>query len=275
MSLHFSKMHGIGNDFVVVDCRERPLGLTSAQIARIGDRHMGIGFDQLLTIEPTRDPSCAFYYGVFNADGSPSGQCGNGVRCIAAWLRRAGALGAGAVRLQSPSGPVEVVLLDDGRVRVDMGEPRFDPRSVPIGLPSADPYTVDIAGQRVRFGSVSMGNPHAVIEVADVASVPLATLGRSLSVNTVFPEGCNVGFAQIISRSQIALRVWERGAGATLACGTGACAAIAVLHRRGKVGDDVEVSLPGGALDISWAGHGHTLWMTGPAAFVYEGDIDE
>lgn len=275
MSLHFSKMHGIGNDFVVVDCRERPFTLAPARIAQVGDRHTGVGFDQLLTIEPARDPSCAFRYGIFNSDGSRSGQCGNGVRCIAAWLHRARAIGTGTVRLESPSGPVEVAVLDDGRVRVDMGEPDFDPRRVPLDLPAADSYAVHIDGQQVAFGAVSMGNPHAVIEVADVAAAPLATLGKDLSTNALFPQGCNVGFVQRVDRSHVMLRVWERGAGATLACGTGACAAVAVLHRRGAVDDEVAVALPGGTLVISWAGAGHTLWMTGPAAFVYEGDIDE
>jgi diaminopimelate epimerase len=275
MSLHFSKMHGIGNDFVVVDCRARTFALAPAQIARLGDRHTGVGFDQLLTIEPARDPSCAFYYGIYNSDGSPSGQCGNGVRCVAAWLRRAGALRAGTTRLESPSGPVAVALLDDGRVRVDMGEPDFDARHVPVNLSQGDSYTVLIDGRRVDFGAVSMGNPHAVIEVDDIASAPLSTLGTSLSTDPVFPEGCNVGFVQVIDRALVMLRVWERGAGATLACGTGACAAVAVLRARGAVDREVAVTLPGGTLGISWAGAGHALWMTGAAAFVYEGDIDE
>ncbi len=275
MSPPFSKMHGIGNDFVVLDCRSRPFALDAAQIARIGNRHTGIGFDQLLTIEPARDPSCAFYYGIYNSDGSSSGQCGNGVRCIAAWLRRAGALGAGATRLESPSGPVRVELLGDSRVRVDMGVPRFAPDEIPLTLPQADIYTLQVLNQPVQFGAVSMGNPHAVIEVADVAMAPLETIGATLSTNTHFPQGCNAGFAQIVNRAQIKLRVWERGAGATLACGTGAGAAVAVLRQRGKLDAIVAVELPGGRLEISWDGPGNTLWMTGPAAFVFEGEWDE
>src|SRR5438445_13065007 len=168
MGLAFTKMHGIGNDFVVLDCRERAFALDAATIARLGDRHTGVGFDQLLTIEPARDPSCAFYYGIYNNDGSTSGQCGNGVRCVAAWLRRAGAFVAGAVGLESPSGPVAVELLDDGRVRVDMGAPRFAPTEIPLDLPAADVYSLPVAGSDLRFGAVSMGNPHAVIEVVDV-----------------------------------------------------------------------------------------------------------
>jgi len=272
MSLHFTKMHGIANDFVVLDCRTQPFALAPAQIARIGDRHTGVGFDQLLTIEPARDPSCLFYYGIYNADGSMSGQCGNGVRCVAAWLRRAGVLGTGAARLESPSGAVSVELLADGRVRVDMGEPRFAPGDVPLTLPAADPYALTLDGGRIEFGAVSMGNPHAVVEVADVDAAPLAQIGAALSTNLHFPQSCNVGVVQIVERAHVRLRVQERGVGETLACGTGACAAVAVLRRRAQVDATVAVGLPGGRLEIHWQGPGHTLWMTGPAAFVYEGD---
>jgi diaminopimelate epimerase len=272
MSLHFSKMHGAGNDFVVLDCRTRPFALDAAQIQRIGDRHFGVGFDQLLTIEQPRDPSCLFYYGIYNADGSPSGQCGNGVRCVAAWLQRASVLNAGVAKLESPSGPVQVEILDEGLVRVDMGEPRFAAEDVPLDLPAADLYTLSIDNAEIEFGAVSMGNPHAVIEVADAQSAPLASLGAALSKNAHFPQGCNVGFVQILDRAHVKLRVWERGAGATLACGTGACAAVAVLRRRGKVDAEVAVQLPGGTLTIRWDGPPHPLWMAGPAEFVYEGD---
>lgn len=275
MSLHFTKMHGIGNDFVVLDCRVQPFALDPGQIARIADRHTGVGFDQLLTIEPARDPSCLFYYGIYNADGSMSGQCGNGVRCVAAWLRRASVLGTGAARLESPSGPVAVELLADGRVRVDMGEPRFFPEQIPLTLPATDPYALDVGGERIEFGAVSMGNPHAVVEVADVVAAPLARIGAALSTNAHFPQSCNVGVVQIVDRAHVRLRVRERGVGETLACGTGACAAVAVLRRRAQIDATVAVDLPGGRLEIRWDGSGHTLWMTGPAAFVYEGDWNE
>ena len=275
MKLRFSKMHGIGNDFVVVDCRERALGLSKDQIARLGDRHRGIGFDQLLTIERATDPTCAFRYGIYNIDGSPAQQCGNGVRCVAAWLHRANALSAGAMRLQSPSGAVAVELLDDGRVRVDMGVPSFMPASVPFTTrEAADVYRLTVAGESIEFGVVSMGNPHAVIETSDVANAPLQTIGATLAVDAHFPDGCNVGFAQIVDRSHVLLRVWERGAGATLACGSGACAAVAILRQRGKLGDDVTVTLPGGTLQLQWSGDGSPMWMTGPAEFVFEGDIE-
>ena len=272
MALKFTKMHGIGNDFVVLDCRVRPFALNAKQIAHMADRHLGIGFDQLLTIEPARDPSCHFYYGIYNADGSTSGQCGNGVRCVAAWLKRAGALGTGAARLESPSGPVTVELLDDDRVRVDMGEPRFDPARIPLDLAAADPYTLAALGKTIAFGAVSMGNPHAVVEVDDVAGAPLGALAAALSNSAHFPQSCNVGVVGVIDRAHVRLRVHERGAGETLACGTGACAAVAVLRRRARVDETVAVDLPGGRLEIHWHGPAHTLWMTGPAAFVYEGE---
>ncbi|HTI95348.1 MAG TPA: diaminopimelate epimerase [Rudaea sp.] len=266
-------MHGIGNDFVIVDCRTQPFSLSPAQIAKIGDRHFGVGFDQLLTIESAPDSTSAFRYGIYNIDGSRAMQCGNGVRCVAAWLRRAGALGAGMTRLQSPSGPVAVELLDDDDVRVNMGVPRFAPEQVPLDLPAADPYRLRIANADVEFGAVSMGNPHALIEVADVASAPLESLGTALSTNVHFPQGCNVGFAQVLDRARIRLRVWERGAGATLACGSGACAAVAILRRRGKLDATVAVELPGGTLQIQWDDSGAPVWMRGPAQFVFEGEI--
>ena len=275
MKLRFSKMHGIGNDFVVVDCRERPLGLSTQQIAHIGDRHRGVGFDQLLTIEPATDASCAFAYRIYNTDGSTALQCGNGVRCVAAWLQRAGALPRGAATLQSPAGPIAIEVLPDGRIRADMGEPEFAPATIPFTADrEADEYRIELDGEPIAFGAVSMGNPHAVIEVADVARAPLQTIGAALSIDCHFPQGCNAGFAQIVDRGHIRLRVWERGAGATLACGSGACAAVAILRRRGKLDEEVSVELPGGTLQIQWAGPGSRLWMSGPAAFAFEGEID-
>ena len=268
----FSKMHGIGNDFVVIDCRERALALDTLAIRRLADRHVGVGFDQLLTIEPSTTADCAFNYGIWNRDGSRSGQCGNGVRCVAAWLDRDGALDQGAVCLMSPSGPVRVEVLGDGCVRVEMGEPRFSPSALPFEVADeSDQYRLDVAGRPVAFGAVSMGNPHAVIVVEDVDSAEVGSLGPQIERASAFPQGCNVGFVQIRSRSAIDLRVWERGVGETLGCGSGACAAVAVLKRRGDVDNDVEVTLPGGTLAIQWQGPGHPLWMTGPATFVFEG----
>ena len=274
MQLRFSKMHGSGNDFVVLDCRQREFPLDVGQIRALADRHTGVGFDQLLSVEPARDPSCAFYYGIWNADGSPSGQCGNGVRCVAAWLQRAGELALGTnVRIESPSGPVTVRLLAADEVTVDMGEPVFEPARIPFLAPAAaDVYEIPLAEGSIRIGAVSMGNPHAVTVVPDLAAPELQRLGPQLSGHARFPAQANAGFVQAIDRGRLRLRVHERGAGWTLACGTGACAAVAVLHRRGAVDEHVAVELPGGTLHIDWSGPGHRLWMTGPAAFVFEGE---
>lgn len=275
MALRFTKMHGAGNDFVVVDCRMRPFALGAEAIRRLGDRHFGVGFDQLLTIEAARDPSCAFAYGIWNTDGTVSGQCGNGLRCVARWLARDGALGEGTTRLESPSGPVAVELLAGGGVRADMGEPRFAPAAVPVLADAeADSYPLDVDGRVVDVGAVSMGNPHAVIEVDAIERAPVAELGPRVEHSGAFPQACNVGFAQVLARHAIRLRVWERGVGETLACGSGACAAVAVLRRRGKLDADVRVVLPGGELAIHWEGPGHSLWMSGPAEFVFEGEYN-
>jgi diaminopimelate epimerase len=276
VTLRFSKMHGLGNDFVVVDCRAAPLALDAAAIRKLGDRHFGVGFDQLLTIGRARDAGSAFAYDIWNTDGSRARQCGNGVRCVARWLVRDGALAEGAsVRLESPSGPVAIDLLGDGRVRAAMGEPNFAPPAIPFVADDEARdarYRIDVAGRDVEIGAVSIGNPHALVEVDDVDAAPVEALGPQIEHAIAFPERCNVGFAEVRSRSRIRLRVWERGVGETLACGSGASAAVAVLHRRGKVDNDVAVALPGGELGIRWNGPGETLWMTGPATFVFEGE---
>ncbi|MFC3653027.1 diaminopimelate epimerase [Dyella humi] len=274
MALRFSKMHGSGNDFAVIDSRDGALALSPACIRAMADRNTGIGFDQLLSVEPARDGVSAFYYGIWNADGSPSGQCGNGVRCIAAWLQRAGALAIGeTAQIQSPSGPVAVRLVDTQRVTVDMGEPIFEPARIPFEAPNnADRHMLDVHGQALEIGVVSMGNPHAVVVVEDLEAPALARLGPALTAHARFPEGVNAGFVQKLSPQHVRLRVHERGSGWTLACGTGACAAMAVLRRRGEVDAQVRVDLPGGTLEIEWIGPGERLWMTGPATFVYEGE---
>jgi diaminopimelate epimerase len=274
MTLRFSKMHGSGNDFVVIDSRDGALALNPALIRAMADRHTGVGFDQLLSVEPARDGRSAFYYGIWNADGSSSGQCGNGVRCVAAWLHRAGALALGeTVQIQSPSGPVAVRLVDPHRVTVDMGEPIFEPARIPFdATQSADRYTLEVDGQALDIGAVSMGNPHAVVTVEDLTDPSLARLGPALTGHARFREGANTGFVQKLGPRHVRLRVHERGSGWTLACGTGACAAMAVLRQRGEVEAQVQVDLPGGSLQIDWAGPGERLWMTGPASFVFEGE---
>lgn len=276
MGLRFTKMHGLGNDFVIVDCRAQPLALDANAIRLLGDRHFGVGFDQLLTIESARDVSCAFAYGIWNTDGTHAGQCGNGLRCVARWLARAGVLDVGSTRLESPSGPVAIQLLDDGRVRADMGEPVFAPADIPLLVDEeSNRYAIDVVGRDMDIGAVSMGNPHALVEVDEIDEAPVEALGPQIEHADAFPQRCNVGFAQIVARDAIRLRVWERGVGETLACGSGACAAVAVLRRRAKLDANVRVELPGGELEISWEGPGHSLWMSGPANFVFEGEWGE
>lgn len=274
MNLRFSKMHGAGNDFAVIDSRDSALALNPVTIRAMADRHTGIGFDQLLSVEPARDGVSAFYYGIWNADGSPSGQCGNGVRCVAAWLQRAGALAVGkTVQIQSPSGPIAARVVDAQRVTVDMGEPIFEPARIPFQVAQADErYVLDVGGQALEIGAVSMGNPHAVIVVNDLHAPILERLGPAITGHARFPAGVNSGFVQKLSPKHLRLRVHERGSGWTLACGTGACAAMAVLRHRHEVDAQVQVDLPGGTLQIDWAGPGERLWMTGPATFVYEGE---
>lgn len=273
-TLRFSKMHGAGNDFVVLDCRAASMPLDAEQIRAMADRHTGVGFDQLLSIEPARDANSSFAYGVWNADGSRAGQCGNGARCVAAWLYRAGALALDTeIQMQSPSGNVQVRVLGANRVTVGMGEPEFEPARIPfIADTRADSYAIDLDGDACVISAVSMGNPHALMVVDAIETTMPDRLGPLLSMHPWFPDGCNAGFAQILDESRLRLRVHERGAGWTRACGSGACAAVAVLRSRGKVGAQVQVDLPGGALEIDWQGPGHTMWMTGSTAFSFEGE---
>jgi diaminopimelate epimerase len=267
-------MHGLGNDFVVLDARTSSSLPGGDRIRAMADRHTGIGFDQLLIIEAARDPACVAAYSIRNADGSVAEQCGNGARCIGAWLHRAGAITVGAiVKLQSPAGVIGMRLDDTSTVAVEMGEPVFEPARIPFDAPAtADSYPLDLDGERIEIAALSMGNPHAVLEVADVHEPRVAALGPRITVHPRFPRGVNAGFVQVIDAHHIKLRVHERGAGWTLACGSGACAAVAALRNRGRVGDDVRVELPGGDLRIAWKGPGHTLWMTGPTAFSFDGE---
>jgi diaminopimelate epimerase len=273
MGLRFTKMHGAGNDFAVLDWRGGVQALSASAIERMADRRFGIGFDQLLSIEPATREDCAFRYGIFNADGSIAGQCGNGARCVVAWLARAGALAPGPVRLEAPGAVVEARLLDDGQVRIDMGAPQFAPAAIPFVAEHEETrYLIEVGDRAVALGAVSMGNPHAVLEVDDVDTAPVAQLGAQIERHPRFPERCNVGFAQVVSPREIRLRVFERGVGETLACGSGACAAVALLRRRGRLDASVRVEVPGGVLTVDWAGEGQPAWLQGNAEFVYEGE---
>lgn len=271
----FSKMHGAGNDFVVLDLRGDISAPEPALCRSIAQRYSGVGCDQILTIEAPRSRAAVASYRIWNADGSPSQQCGNGARCVAAWLVREGsAPGAGVFELDSPVGAHVAQRLDDGRFRVSMGLPEFEPAQIPmVGFDAPrDTYILPVRGTILPVGAVSMGNPHVLIEVDDIDEALVEVTGPGLQDHPAFPESVNVGFAQVIARDHIRLRVYERGVGETLACGSGACAAVAILLRRGLVDREVRVSLPGGDLQISWPGDDQPMVMTGPAAFVFEGE---
>ncbi|MFZ7096735.1 diaminopimelate epimerase [Luteimonas dalianensis] len=272
-TFRFTKMHGAGNDFVMLDLRDGSPPPSPQLCRALADRHTGVGCDQIITIEPPRSPGAVAAYGIWNSDGSSGRQCGNGARCVAAWLQRAGAAPASFI-LDSPAGSHEVELLGEGRVRVVMGEPDFAAGAIPLAGFGAgdDPCVLDLGGMPVEFGAVSLGNPHAVIEVDDVDTAPVAAVGRALQDSPAFPDSVNVGFVQVLDRERVRLRVFERGVGETLACGSGACAAAAVLMRRRRVARAIDVALPGGTLRIEWPGEGQPVIMAGSAAFVFEGE---
>jgi diaminopimelate epimerase len=272
--LRFCKMHGAGNDFVVIDLRAGQPSPDAALVAQMAQRHTGVGFDQLLTIEPALSPAAVASYRIFNSDGSPAGQCGNGARCVAAWLVRDGVAPRGDFVIDSPSGEHAVRWIDDGQFEIEMGAPRFAPDRVPLlGFPhERDEYLVSVAGESLRLGAVSMGNPHAVLEVGLVDTAPVERLGPLLQQHPSFPQSVNVGFVQVLAPDHARLRVYERGAGETLACGSGACAAAVVLMRRGRLARQVRMELPGGSLQISWDDDAAPVRMAGPAAFVFDGE---
>lgn len=275
MRLHFTKMHGLGNDFVVIDAIAQSVALDRDQVRFLADRHFGIGCDQLLLVERPSSDEVDFRYRIFNADGGEVEQCGNGARCFARFVRDKGLTTADRIRVETAAGRMVLQVEPDGRVTVDMGVPVFEPAAIPFDAPTPGPaYKLEVAGRTVEFGAVSMGNPHAVIQVADVDAAQVAELGPAIEGHPRFPRRVNVGFMQIIDRSRIRLRVYERGAGETLACGSGACAAVAVGRQQGLLGDKVEADLRGGCLLIRWEGEGHPVRMTGPAESVFEGTID-
>lgn len=274
MLLHFTKMQGLGNDFMVVDLVTQRARLADDQIRQLADRRFGIGFDQLLVVEPPRDPEMDFRYRIYNADGSEVENCGNGARCFARFVRDQRLTHKREIHVETAGGPLSLLVEDDGRVRVDMGAPRFAPGALPFDAAedrSLHPLEVD--GEHLEVGVVSMGNPHAVLRVDDVDTAPVERLGPALEAHPRFPRRVNVGFMQVISAHEIRLRVYERGSGETLACGTGACAAVASGIRQGLLESPVTVHLRGGDLDIEWAGGDASLIMTGPAERVFDGRV--
>ncbi|QVL51396.1 MAG: diaminopimelate epimerase [Thiocapsa sp.] len=274
MRLAFSKMQGLGNDFVVLDATEHPIAIDPALARRLADRRFGIGCDQILLVEPPRRPDTEFYYRIFNADGSEVEQCGNGARCFARFVRDRGLTEHDEIPVGTAAGPIRLYLEDAGQVRVDMGAPEFEPERIPfLADRQALTYDLDVAGEALVIGAVSMGNPHAVILVEDLDTAPVVRLGPLIEAHPRFPQRVNVGFLQILARDHLRLRVYERGAGETLACGTGACAAMVHARRCDLVDARVRVSLPGGDLLIAWNAPGESVWMTGPAVQVFEGEI--
>jgi diaminopimelate epimerase len=273
MQLRFSKMHGLGNDFMIVDLVTQHVDLEPELVRRWSDRHRGVGFDQLLVLEPPTDPDTDFRCRIFNADGSSAEQCGNGVRCLARFVHDQKLSAKPTLTFQTADARVAVTVGDE-EVEVDMGVPSLEPSDVPFRAQAAGPtHTLDADGEQVRITPVSIGNPHAVLEVDDIVNAPVSRLGPLIECHESFPEGANVGFSQIVDQGFVRLRVHERGVGETQACGSGACAAVVAGRVKGRLGDRVKVSLPGGKLRISWQGPGANIRMSGPACLVYEGHL--
>ncbi|MGH6646313.1 diaminopimelate epimerase [Aquabacterium sp.] len=283
MKLRFTKMHGAGNDFIVLDATQGPLALSPAQYRFLADRRFGIGADQILIVEPgSSERNTDFTYRIINADGGEVEQCGNGARCFARYVHDQKLTGKTRLRVQTMLGVIEPELQDDGRVTVDMGEPILAPEKVPFNAAGLTPKLVNgcelwplpLANYPVDVAVVSMGNPHAVTRVDDVDQAPVGETGPQIESHERFPKRVNAGFMQLVGRSHIKLRVFERGSGETLACGSGACAAVVAGIRLGWLDSIVDVDTRGGRLTISWAGIGHPVMMTGPAATVFDGEID-
>ena len=274
MEVIFTKMHGLGNDFIVIDAISQHVSLSAEQIRRLADRRHGVGCDQLLLVEKPDHPDTEFRYRIFNADGGEVEQCGNGARCFARFVRDKGLTQSVRIPVQTKGGHIELIVRDDDQVTVDMGVPRLEPEDIPFQATLRAPqYALSVDGETVEIGAVSVGNPHAVLEVPHVASAPVARLGPAIESHPRFPNRVNVGFMEVVDRSRIRLRVFERGAGETLACGSGACAAVVAGRVRDVLDETVAVELRGGDLVVSWKGENHPVLMTGPATFVFEGKI--
>ena len=274
MKLAFTKMHGAGNDFVVIDGVTQAVNLNTNQLRRLADRHRGIGCDQILMVTPPDNPDADFRYHVFNADGSRAGQCGNGARCVGRFLREKRLTRQREILLQTNDDSLALSLTEDGRVFAGLGAPRFAPAEVPFQADETqDQYTLDVQGQSLSIGALSMGNPHAILMVDDCDAAPVSMLGPLLEAHTRFPERVNVGFMQVQSRGEVKLRVFERGVGETDACGSGACAAAVHGMKLGLLDEEVLVSLPGGKLSVSWPSMGDRVWLGGPTATVFNGTV--
>jgi diaminopimelate epimerase len=274
MLVNFSKMHGLGNDFLILDNVTQNAYLPNDQIRMLADRNFGVGFDQLLVVEPPYDPDLDFHYRIFNADGSEVSQCGNGARCFARFVRMKGLINRNKIRVSTQSGKMTLFIERDGSVTVTMPVPQFDPAKIPfIAQKVEGTYILRSDEETVLCGTVSLGNPHCVLTVDDISTAPVEALGARLATHDRFPQGVNVGFMEVVSAEHIKLRVYERGAGETLACGSGACAAVVIGQIQKKLAKQVTVELPGGKLRIYWKGPGNPVKMTGPAVHVFDGQI--
>ncbi|MBN7768552.1 diaminopimelate epimerase [Marinobacter daepoensis] len=272
--MRFTKMHGLGNDFMVVDAISQPFRLSTDTIRELADRHFGVGFDQLLVVEPPGLPDVDFRYRIFNADGSEVEQCGNGARCFARFVRDQRLTNKRVIRVQTAKGVIELKIGRDGLVAVNMGVPELNPPAIPFAADRRkNVYTVDVNDQMAELSAISMGNPHGVLVVENVDTAPVETLGPLLERHPRFPARANIGFLQVIDRRHARLRVFERGSGETLACGSGACAAVVAGCLRGLLDARVEVELRGGRLLIEWQGEGAPVMMEGPATTVFEGQL--
>lgn len=274
VKMQFSKMHGLGNDFMVIDAISQKVDLSSDMIRRLANRYTGVGFDQLLLVESAQAKDLDFHYRIFNADGGEVAQCGNGARCFARFVRLKGLTEEREIRVSTTNGRMVLKITDDEQVVVNMGEPIFEPAQIPFLAEKAEPeYILQTTEQYIWCGVVSMGNPHCVIQVESVETAPVELLGSQITKHKRFPDRANVGFMELVNKNHIRLRVYERGVGETNACGSGACAAVAIGIQRAVLREQVRVDLTGGSLQICWKGSGHPLYMTGSATHVYDGVI--
>lgn len=274
MLLRFTKMHGLGNDFVVIDAVTQSFTITAERARYLADRRFGVGCDQVLVVEPPTQPDVDFRYRIFNSDGSEVEQCGNGARCFAKFVRDRRLTGKSLIQVETNTGIIELRVLPNHEVVVNMGIPELEPARIPLAIAQRSTvYQLEAEGQQHQFAAVSMGNPHCVFVVDDVNTAPVETLGPAIENHPLFPNRVNVGFMQVLSRNEINLRVFERGAGETLACGTGACAAVVAGGIQDLLDSNVKVNLPGGSLQIEWPGEGREVHMTGSATTVYQGRI--
>ncbi len=274
MLVNFSKMHGLGNDFFVLDNVTQNTYLSNEKIQQLAHRNFGVGFDQLLIVEPPYDPDLDFHYRIFNADGKEVSQCGNGARCFARFVRMKGLCNKTKIKVSTQAGKMTLLMERDGNVSVTMPTPQFEPSKIPFNAQKSEgTYILRNESETILCGVVSIGNPHCVVTVDDISEAPVARLGRELSLHERFPQQANIGFMEIVAPNQIKLRVYERGAAETLACGSGACAAVVIGQMQKKLAKQVTVELPGGKLRIYWKGPGHPIKMSGPAVHVYDGQI--